>query len=330
MDTEGVILLDAACMAEEDDRRRALRTMKTFGGGSSNPPPVKATRAVLTIQSGSEAGRVVALSSTLPNTIGRADDCTISLGDARLSRVHARIAFANGQWTISDEGSTNGTFVNGVRLEKYSVMDEGTRILLGGTVSMRFAFVTEEEENALARVYDAAMHDGLTGVLNRKALEERLQAECAFATRHVAALSIVLLDVDNFKAINDQYGHLAGDAVIREVAARLAHAIRTEDVVGRYGGEEFVVVARDVPLVQAAQLAERLRKTIDGAPVVFEAKNIEVSASMGVSSMTCCGDRKDVRSLLAIADQRLYAAKRGGRNRVVAAPSDEPPLTEKA
>jgi diguanylate cyclase (GGDEF)-like protein len=300
--------------------------MKTFSG-SSHPPPVKATRAVLTVQSGPEAGRVFTLAPEGPTTLGRSDECTVALADARLSRVHAKITLMKGgSWMLTDEGSTNGTFVNGERVEKYSALDDGARILLGGSVSLRFSFVTEEEENALARVYDAAMRDGLTGVFNRKALDERLAAEVAFAVRHGAPLSVVLIDIDHFKAINDRYGHLAGDAAVREVAARLARAVRTEDVVGRWGGEEFLVVARDIALDRAAQLAERLRRTISNEAIAWSGagdgveagQSIALSASFGVASLACCGEHKDVRSLVRIADERLYAAKRGGRDRVVA------------
>jgi diguanylate cyclase (GGDEF)-like protein len=237
---------------------------------------------------------------------------------------------------LTDDGSTNGTFVNGLRVEKYSTLDDGSRILLGGSVSLRFTFVTEEEEQALARVYDAAMRDGLTGIFNRKALDERLMSEWAFAMRHVAPLSVVLMDIDGFKAINDRFGHLAGDAVIREIASRLARAVRTEDVLGRYGGEEFLVVARDIALEQATQLAERLRKTVASDPVVFDAERIAVTASFGAASIACCGEHKDVRALFEVADSRLYAAKRAGRNRVVSTGGvldrrdDAPPPTEKA
>ena len=304
--------------AEDDDRKRALRSMKTFSGSSHPPAMLKATRAVLTVQSGPEAGRVLALSQTKSTTIGRGETCTVALADTRLSRVHARITYVGGTWMLSDEGSTNGTLVNGVRVEKYSALDDGARLLLGGSVSLRFTFVTEEEERALAQVYDAAMRDGLTGIFNRKALDERLHSEWAFAARHVAPLSFVLLDVDGFKTINDRYGHLAGDAVIREIASRLMRTVRTEDVVGRYGGEEFVVVARDIALEQAAQLAERLRRTIAADPVMSDEHAITVTASFGVASMACCGESKDLRTLVEIADSRLYAAKRGGRNQVVA------------
>jgi len=339
-------------MAEQDDRTRALRTMKTYSGSSNPPAMLKATRAVLTIQSGPEAGRVVALSQSKPTTLGRADTCTVALADTRLSRVHAKLTYVGGTWMLTDEGSTNGTLVNGVRVEKYSRLDDGSRLLLGGSVSLRFTFVTEEEEEALARVYDAAMRDGLTGMYNRKALDERLLAEWAFALRHVAPLSFVLMDIDGFKTINDKYGHLAGDEVIREISARLGRALRTEDVLGRYGGEEFVVVARDIALEQAAQLAERLRRTISSEPIAvravppsadpatpFEDFRIAVTASFGVASMACCGEQKELRRLVEIADSRLYAAKRAGRNQVVASggifhertpkPDETAPLTRK-
>lgn len=303
-------------MADHDDRRSALRTMKTFSG--SGNPPARASQAVLTFQSGADAGRVVRLSTTRPNTLGRGDDCVIPVADARLSRVHATIKHVGGVWMLADDGSTNGTFVNDERVEKYSSLEDGARILLGGAVSCRFTFVTEEEARALTRVYDAAMHDALTGVFNRKALDERLGAEIAFAVRHVASLSIVLLDIDDFKAINDTHGHLAGDAVLSDVAKRIARAVRTEDVVARYGGEEFLVVARDIALDRAAQLAERLRAIVALEPVIFDSKIITVTASFGVASITCCGDKqKDSHALVSIADERLYAAKNTGRNRVV-------------
>jgi two-component system cell cycle response regulator len=304
-------------MVDADDRR-ARRPLKTLSGVSSNPPPFRATLAVLTVQAGPQAGRVLPLAKEAPTTLGRADDCSIAFEDARLSRVHARIVFVAGDWMLMDEGSTNGTFVNGARVEKYSKLEDGDRILLGGSVSVRFVLVTEEERKSLTRVYEAAMRDGLTGVFNRKALDERLAAEIAFAVRHNAAISVVLLDVDNFKLVNDGYGHLAGDAVLREVAARLTGTLRVEDVLGRYGGEEFLVVARDISLEQGAQLAERLRALLTASPIVFEGTPIAVSASFGVASLACCGDRREVETLLGLADARLYEAKRNGRNRVVA------------
>jgi len=205
-----------------------------------------------------------------------------------------------------------------VRVVKHAQLADGDRIVLGGSVSLRFALVTEEERTALVRVYDAAVRDGLTGVLNRKALDQRLLGEIAFAVRHDAPLSVVLLDVDHFKVVNDTHGHPAGDAVLREVAARLGRALRTEDVLGRYGGEEFLIVARNITLEKGAQLAERMRVLVDSSPIVFEGTPIAVSASFGVASLACCAETRDVAKLLALVDARLYEAKHAGRNRVVA------------
>lgn len=274
--------------------------------------------AVLTVQTGPEAGQVLVLDGAKPNMLGREEEeCTMTFADARLSRVHARIIAVNGAWMLTDAGSTNGTFVNDARVDKPATLGDGDRIVLGGSVSLRFALVTEEERQALMRVYDAAVRDGLTGVLNRKALDQRLEAEIAFAVRHDAPVSVVLLDVDHFKRVNDTHGHPAGDAVLREVAVRLTSALRIEDVLGRYGGEEFLIVARGITLEQGAQLAERMRVLIDASPIAFEGTPIAVSASFGVASLACCDKARDAASLLAIVDARLYDAKRGGRNRVV-------------
>jgi diguanylate cyclase (GGDEF)-like protein len=288
--------------------------------GGAEPVSGQPKVAVLTVQAGPEAGRVLLLDRSKPNMLGREDEeCTMTFEDARLSRVHARIVSVNGEWMLTDAGSTNGTFVNDVRVDKHSQLTDGDRVVLGGSVSLRFALVTDEERQALMRVYEAAVRDGLTGVLNRKALDQRLLAEIAFAVRHDAPLSVVMLDVDHFKAVNDTHGHPAGDAVLREVAARITRALRIEDVFGRYGGEEFLIVTRGITLERGAQLAERMRVLVDSSPVAFEGASIAVSASFGVASLVCCGATREALALLAIADARLYEAKRTGRNRVVSA-----------
>jgi len=283
-----------------------------------HPPSAEGRVAVLTVQAGPEAGRVLPLDRGELNTLGREEgECTITFADARVSGVHARIVSVNGTWMLTDLGSTNGTFVNDARVQEHAELADGDRIVLGGSVSLRFALVTEQERLALMRVYEAAVRDGLTGVLNRKALDQRLLAEIAFAVRHDTPLSVVLLDVDHFKAVNDTHGHPAGDAVLREIAARLMGALRIEDVLGRYGGEEFLIVAREITLERGAQLAERMRALVDASPVVFEGRPIAVSASFGVASLACCATR-NAAALLATVDARLYEAKRAGRNRVVA------------
>jgi two-component system cell cycle response regulator len=251
-------------------------------------------------------------------TLGRSDTCGARFDDASVSGVHARIACVAQAYIIMDAGSTNGSYVNDVRVQTPVHLHDGDRVQLGSSTFLRFSLVSEDEEKALRKMYEAALRDGLTGIFNRKHLEERLDAEIAYALRHKSELSLVILDVDHFKRVNDTHGHLAGDAVLRGVAQVLSHGVRAEDVLGRYGGEEFVVVARGIPLPGAHQLADRLRATLGATPIHFGAMALSVTASAGVASLTCCQGRADKTTLLALADARLYKAKQAGRNRVVA------------
>ena len=184
-----------------------------------------------------------------------------------------------------------------------------------GEISL--AIVDEAEEAALVRVYQAGRIDGLTGIANRAAFDERLDKELAFAVRHGAPLSVALFDVDHFKKINDTFGHPAGDEVLKNVAGVLSGAVRTEDVVARYGGEEFVVVMRELDVGAARSLADRLRESIAAHLVEAAGQTIQLTVSAGVASLACCGPDASKAAIVAKADARLYQAKQGGRNRVV-------------
>ena len=185
----------------------------------------------------------------------------------------------------------------------------------------RLQSLVEERTAALERLNQELQRltatDSLTGVANRKHLEERLDIEVAYAIRHGTELSAIMLDVDFFKKVNDTHGHLAGDEVLRNMGALLNKAIRTEDLAARYGGEEFVIVARGIAAYDACLLADRVRAQIEVTTVTFHGKAIRFTSSAGVASLADCGDRKEKAHLLHIADGRLYQAKQGGRNRVV-------------
>jgi diguanylate cyclase (GGDEF)-like protein len=296
---------------------QSAHQVKTFIAHA--PGPTERSRAVLTVATGPDAGRVLPFVRGTTVSFGRAETCTYFWPDGSLSRVHALLAHVAGAYVIKDEGSTNGTFVNDRRVDRTQRLEDGDRIQLGMYLTLRFSLVTPEEEASMVRLYEAAMRDGLTGVFNRKHIEERLEAEIAYAMRHATPLSIAMLDVDHFKRINDTYGHPAGDAVLRNVAGVLSRGLRTEDVLGRYGGEEFIILARGIQVHEAAQMAERLRLGVYGTPTTFEAVTIPATASFGVASLRCCGDRRERNTLVSIADARLYQAKEGGRNRVVGA-----------
>jgi diguanylate cyclase (GGDEF)-like protein len=274
-------------------------------------------RAVLTQMTGLEAGRVCEI-VIAEATFGRSTECTHAFDEASLSRVHARLAKEGGAYVLYDLGSRNGIFVNDAKVEKHTLHD-GDRVRLGTAVTLRFQLVDEQEKQTLVRVFESSVKDGLTGAWNRKYLDERLRGEVAFATRHRTAFSIVMTDIDHFKKINDTYGHPAGDEVLRVTSALMRAAIRTEDILGRYGGEEFVVVARGADLKAAVQLAERLRVIIERRPVEADGVTIARTISAGAASLECCGPEPTVEKLVSIADDRLYRAKEGGRNRVCGA-----------
>jgi diguanylate cyclase (GGDEF)-like protein len=163
---------------------------------------------------------------------------------------------------------------------------------------------------------DLAAHDGLTGLLNRRALEEVLSRELKASTRYRASACLILIDVDFFKRVNDLFGHVGGDAVLKSVAAMIQQAVRDTDSVGRYGGEEFGIVLPHTDLDRAAVLAERLRNQIEQHEFDVDGGCVRITVSMGIAQIQ---DRtiSTVPEWMAAADAALYEAKGGGRNGVV-------------
>jgi diguanylate cyclase (GGDEF)-like protein len=176
-----------------------------------------------------------------------------------------------------------------------------------------------ELQDSLIQVREAlreqAMHDYMTHLLNRRATMDFCASELGRATREQKPLSAMMVDIDDFKSINDTFGHLAGDGVLCEVAARLRTSTRTYDAVGRFGGDEFLVVVPGCGTAQALAQAERLREVVCAQPITFKDLSINVTVSVGVATL-CHPAQHDLEALIASADQALYRAKAGGRNRV--------------
>ena len=159
-----------------------------------------------------------------------------------------------------------------------------------------------------------ARHDGLTGVLNRRAAQERLDEAFGESRRHGSSLAVFFLDIDHFKAINDTFGHAAGDAVLVAVSKRIVSQLRSSDVVGRWGGEEFVALLPGASPEIARAMGERIRRVIEAEPVNVEGSRVPVTVSVGVAMLDA--RNKDSADLVHLADEALYRAKEKGRNRV--------------
>jgi len=283
----------------------------------AHPTVVARDRALLTVLTGINAGQVFTI-DTDETTIGRGREVTVRVEDVGISRAHSRIVRTmDGKFYVEDLGSTNGTFVGGRRVER-AELRAGDRVQIGPNVVVRFAILDEAEEQLAHQLYEASTKDALTKVYNRKYFVERLAAEVAYAQRHKTPLSLVLFDLDHFKKVNDTHGHLAGDVVLRVVAAQVQRTIRTEDVLARYGGEEFVVLVRGIPHANVAHFGERVRKAVERLTVPWEQIQMKATISVGVASLSECDDKATGDTILHKADERLYRAKSAGRNRVIA------------
>lgn len=177
------------------------------------------------------------------------------------------------------------------------------------------------------KLQELAMHDALTGLLNRRAVYEQLQSEFSRLKRAEKPLSVILVDIDHFKQINDTYGHLVGDKALVHVAQILKKSVRPYDIVGRWGGEEFVVVAPHCGLEQAVLIAERLRQQVASTPLPLDdGTTIQIRLSGGVAAIEPARiPALNIDRLFQAVDEALYAAKRNGRNRIYIAPSLEAP-----
>jgi two-component system, cell cycle response regulator len=248
-----------------------------------------------------------------PLVLGRGSDCDIRINDHSVSRRHARIQpGADGYYAV-DLQSTNGSFVNDQPASMYKLKD-GDYLRIGNCI-YRFLTGGNVEAEYHEEIYRLTIIDALTEIHNKRYLMEFLDRELARSGRYSRPLSLVMLDIDRFRVINESLGHLGGDFTLRELAARIKGNIRKEELYARYGGEEFAVVLPETPREGAVILSERLRVAIDSQPYRYEDKVYNVTISLGVA--TTVGDNTMTPgNLIRLADEKLYQAKREGRNRV--------------
>lgn len=247
--------------------------------------------------------------------LGRGEDCDIQLQDHSVSRRHADIQHSDVGYTVSDMQSTNGTFVNDKAVTS-AVLHDGDYVRVGNNIYRYLAGGNVESEYH-EEIYRLTIVDGLTQIHNQRYMLDFLDRELARSNRHQRPLALILFDIDHFKAINDDLGHLGGDFALRELAACVRKTtVRREDLFARYGGEEFALVLVETPLAAAIEVAERVRKTVEAHPFKFEDRPFSLTVSLGVAFTT--GEQNlTSAALIRMADERMYEAKRAGRNRVV-------------
>lgn len=258
--------------------------------------------------------------------MGRAPTADLILDDDGISRFHAVITHEGEHFNIEDLGSKNGVIVNGFKVSGHA-LEEGDRIQLGSNTLLKFSFHDDVEEQFQQELYRSATIDPLTGIYNRRHLIDRLRSECAYARRQGTPLSLLMIDLDHFKQVNDKFGHLAGDAVLRETAKAIQATLRIEDVFGRYGGEELCAILRGIEAPNALLAAQRIVDFVRANRVKHSEHLLQITVSVGIA--TSVHNILDTpQELIDAADRALYRAKAAGRDRCEAEkpPPGTPPL----
>jgi diguanylate cyclase (GGDEF)-like protein len=273
--------------------------------------------AYLIVVQGGIPGTMLRVSGS-GTSLGRSAENTFQFYDSTVSRHHAFVWMeGEGEVYLTDQESTNGTFVNGRRVEplRGHRLHDGDRVQLGSGVVLKLVRLDPCDERFQREMFERTVRDPMTGLYNRSYFLDQIGAlRCRHGAQGIG-LAVLMLDVDHFKGINDRYGHLAGDAVLREVATVLREATRPEDLVARYGGEEFVVALPVSAPDLATERAERIRASQAARRILAGGEEIRVSVSIGLA-FGAPGRLRDELTLIETADQALYRAKSAGRNRV--------------
>jgi diguanylate cyclase (GGDEF)-like protein len=256
-------------------------------------------------------------------TLGRALDAHVRLNDQKASRLHACVSTevdpnsGTTVYKVRDLNSTNGTLVNG-RPVTEAVLNHGDKILVGNQL-FRFELLDEIDRAFQQQIHRLIGHDELTGLLSGKSFFTELRREAARAEELSHPFCVLMMDLDHFKSVNDNYGHLAGNRTLQDVGVIIKSALRSGDVAARFGGEEFAAFLLDADYLQGLVAAERVRRGVEQA--VFSAATgdahptaarFHLTVSIGVACFP--DDARDPIRLVELADSALYRAKRNGRN----------------
>jgi diguanylate cyclase (GGDEF)-like protein len=252
--------------------------------------------------------------------IGRDDANDIAIHDEKISKFHCELSIVKDsqgieQIFIQDVHSTNGTYINGEVVDQIT-LHAGDKIQVGDTV-LSLSYNNELEKEYHAKLFNYAVRDTHTGLYNKRFIINELENISRIAKRSGRAFSIIIIDIDDFKQINDLYGHLAGDEYLKAIAALFTKSLREQDIAGRIGGEEFLIILPETTIEGAFQLAIRIRMNVEEFVLNYRGHKIKTTISAGVCQYE--NSIADTNELLDIADQALYETKRSGKNRVMQA-----------
>lgn len=245
---------------------------------------------------------------------GRSAKNEITLDFNGISREHFKLTASDDGYDVQDAGSRNGTFLNNEKLDAPVSLKKGDMIKVGA-VALKFLPKGDPERLTYDKLNLEANTDGHTGCFNKTYFNNKINLEVKKSKVTGAPLSLIVFDLDHFKNLNDNYGHDAGDYVLKELAELIRNnGVRENDIFARYGGEEFVILLPKTNLKQSYEIAERLRKVVESHDFIYEANKLPVTASIGVADY-----RKGVSTgtdLFKRADESVYKSKEGGRNQV--------------
>lgn len=264
--------------------------------------------ASLVLIYGGELGRRYPVSEEI--TIGRAISNSIPIDGDSVSRHHARIERDGERCFIEDLKSTNGTTINGERVLERRLLEHGDLIKIGSAV-FRFISGHDVETHYHEEIYRLTIIDGLTQIANRRFFDDFLEREVARSSRSHAPLSLIFFDIDDFKRLNDRFGHLFGDRLLRDIAQCVSAQVRREQLLARFGGDEFALVLPDIDLESAALFAEKIRRQVEAMKPRERGRGASVTLSFGIAMLE---HGMKMHDLLQVADRALLAAKHAGRN----------------
>jgi diguanylate cyclase (GGDEF)-like protein len=278
---------------------------------------LKLTPALVCFE-GPERGKSFSITQT-ETVIGRSPDASIHLTDEMASRLHAKLQYANAtrpkdqpECYIEDLKSSNGTEVNGQPIHGRVRLRPLDRIQIGSTL-LGFVVKDENEVRMQETFFEFATRDSLTGLNNRRQFMSQIGQHLQLANRRNRPVSLIIIDADRFKGINDKYGHETGDCALMHIGRIITECCRAEELAARWGGEEFIILLPDCDAVAAKTAAERIRAHLEANPLMCDGQSLQMTVSVGGATME---KSPEFTTLFRKADEQLLEAKRAGRNRV--------------